>query len=167
MATPVAAACYVDPATGTTYPIDVPRWRSDMGGPLLVSELPGIAPADIDRTRRSLWRYRRALAVDVPEPVSMGEGMTPLVERRWRGTSALFKLEWMSPTGSFKDRGASVMISALRQQGVTHLLEDSSGNGGAAISAYAAAAGIRAKILVPASTQPAKIVQARARGAEI
>ncbi|MBV9219682.1 MAG: pyridoxal-phosphate dependent enzyme, partial [Methylobacteriaceae bacterium] len=80
---------------------------------------------------------------------------------------ALFKLEWFAPTGSFKDRGASVMISVLRQQGVTRVLEDSSGNGGAAIAAYAAAAGIRAKILVPASTQPAKTVQMRAYGAEV
>ena len=59
------------------------------------------------------------------------------------------------------------MISALRQQGVTRLLEDSSGNGGAAIAAYAAAAGIKAKILVPASTQPGKTVQMRAYGAEV
>ena len=54
------------------------------------------------------------------------------------------------------------MLSLLKAQGVTHVLEDSSGNGGAAISAYAAAGGMRAKILVPASTSPAKTVAARA-----
>jgi threonine synthase len=59
------------------------------------------------------------------------------------------------------------MVSFLRQQGLTEILEDSSGNGGAAIAAYAAAAGIRAKILVPAYTQPAKTVQMRAYGAEV
>ncbi len=80
---------------------------------------------------------------------------------------ALFKLEWFSPTGSFKDRGASVMLSILRGQGVTRVLEDSSGNGGAAIAAYAAAGGLAAKILVPASTAPGKTVQMRAYGAEI
>ncbi|HYF07090.1 MAG TPA: pyridoxal-phosphate dependent enzyme, partial [Acetobacteraceae bacterium] len=64
-------------------------------------------------------------------------------------------------------RGASVMLSLLRAQGVSHVLEDSSGNGGAAVSAYAAAGGMRAKILVPASTSPAKTVQSRASGAEI
>jgi Pyridoxal-phosphate dependent enzyme len=84
------------------------------------------------------------------------------VEHPWRGVRAHFKLEWFAPTGSFKDRGASVMISILRQQGVTRLLEDSSGNGGAAIAAYAAAGGIKAKILVPAYTQPGKTVQIRA-----
>ena len=71
------------------------------------------------------------------------------------------------PTGSFKDRGASVMLSLLRAQGVQAVLEDSSGNGGAAIAAYAAAGGMRAKIMVPASTSPAKTVQSRATGAEI
>ena len=59
------------------------------------------------------------------------------------------------------------MLSLLKAQGVTHVLEDSSGNGGAAISAYAAAGGMKAKILVPASTSPAKTVAARAAGAEI
>lgn len=160
-------AHYVDPATGATYPIDQPRWRSDTGGPLMISPLPGIGRGDIDTTKRSLWRYAGALAIDITAPVSLGEGQTPLVERCFRGTNAHFKLEWFAPSGSFKDRGASVMISALRQQGVTHLLEDSSGNGGAAIATFAAAAGIKAKILTPASTQPAKLVQMRACGAEV
>ena len=121
----------------------------------------------IDTGKRSLWRYAAALPVDVPDPITMGEGCTPLISRRWRGVPALFKLEWFSPTGSFKDRGASVMLSILRGQGVTRVLEDSSGNGGAAIAAYAAAGGLAAKILVPASTQHGKTVQMRAYGAEI
>ena len=158
---------YVDPATGDTYPLAEPRWRSERGGPLMISPLPGIGTDAIDRGERSLWRYRSALPLAVKEPVSLGEGCTPLVTRRWRGVDARFKLEWFAPTGSFKDRGASVMISVLRQQGINHLLEDSSGNGGAAIAAYAAAAGIRAKILVPASTQPGKTVQMRTYGAEV
>jgi threonine synthase len=158
---------YVDPATGDSYPLAQPRWRGERGGPMMISSLPGIGKDDIDRTERSLWRYREALPLTVDEPVSLGEGCTPLVTRRWRGVDARFKLEWFAPTGSFKDRGASVMVSVLRQQGITHLLEDSSGNGGAAIAAYAAAGGIRAKILVPASTQPGKTVQMRAYGAEV
>ena len=158
---------YVDPATGDTYPLAEPRWRSERGDPLMISLLPGIGTDAIDRGERSLWRYRSALPLAVKKPVSLGEGCTPLVTRRWRGVDARFKLEWFAPTGSFKDRGASVMISVLRQQGINHLLEDSSGNGGAAIAAYAAAAGIRAKILVPASTQPGKTVQMRTYGAEV
>jgi threonine synthase len=162
-----AAACYLDPATGTSYPIDEPRWRGESGGPLMIEALPGIGRGEIARGIRSLWRYAAALPIDVREPVSLGEGCTPLVARRWRGAEILFKLEFVAPSGSFKDRGASVMVSLLRQQGIARILEDSSGNGGAAIAAYAAAAGIGAKILVPASTQPAKTVQMRAYGAEI
>lgn len=158
---------YLDPASGETYPLDTPRWRAERGGPLMLTPLPGIGRDGIDRSVRSLWRYRRAFPVAVADPVTMGEGCTPLVRRRWRGADVLFKLEWFAPTGSFKDRGASVMISILRQQGIRHVLEDSSGNGGAAIAAYAAAAGIGAKILVPASTQPGKTVQMRAYGAEV
>jgi threonine synthase len=97
----------------------------------------------------------------------MGEGCTPLVERNLAGGTALLKCEWFMPTGSFKDRGASVMLSLLRDQGVTEVLEDSSGNGGAAVSAYAAAGGMRATIFVPASTSAAKTVQSRAAGASI
>jgi threonine synthase len=133
----------------------------------MLSPLDGIDRSQIDYTERSLWRYRAALPVFVKHPVSLGEGCTPLVERTWQGAAVLFKLEWFSPTGSFKDRGASVMISILREQGIRHVLEDSSGNGGAAIAAYAAAAGLQAKILAPASTDSSKTVQMRAYGAEV
>ena len=161
-----SAPTYVDPVNARRYPLDEPRWRSDEGRPLMITPLPGIDRDEIDAGRRSLWRYAAAFPIPI-NPVSMGEGVTPLVEQRWRGARAFFKLEWFAPTGSFKDRGAAVMIAALRQLGVSRLLEDSSGNGGAAIAAYAAAAGLSAKILVPADTQPAKTVQMRAYGAEV
>jgi threonine synthase len=158
---------YIDLRTGRTYPLAEPRWRSDDKFPLMITPLPGIGRSDIATTTRSLWRYCASFPVPIADPVTMGEGCTPLVEHGWRGGRAHFKLEWFGPTGSFKDRGASVMISTLRQQGVTRLLEDSSGNGGAAIAAYGAAGGVKAKILVPASTQPGKTVQMRAYGAEV
>jgi len=158
---------YVDPLSGERYPISAPRWRSDTGAPLMITALPGIGRDRIDGGKRSLWRYAAALPVGVSDPITMGEGLTPLVSRSWRGVPARFKLEWFSPTGSFKDRGASVMISILRAQGVTRLLEDSSGNGGAAIAAYAGAGGLKAKILVPAATSQGKTAQMRAYGAEI
>ena len=158
---------YIDSRSGRTYSLSEPRWRSDEGRPLMITPLPGVGRGDIHSGVRSLWRYAASFPIAIANPVSMGEGCTPLVEHPWRGGRAHFKLEWFAPTGSFKDRGASVMISALRQQGVTRLIEDSSGNGGAAIAAYAAAAGIKAKILVPASTQPGKTVQMRAYGAEV
>jgi threonine synthase len=158
---------YVDPISGQRYPVSEPRWRSDNGAPLMITALPGLGRDMIDTGKRSLWRYAAALPVDVPDPITLGEGCTPLISSRWRGVPARFKLEWFSPTGSFKDRGASVMVSILRAQGVTRLLEDSSGNGGAAIAAYAAAGGVAAKILVPASTPHDKTVQMRSFGAEV
>ena len=97
----------------------------------------------------------------------MGEGCTPLVEQAYAGGSCLFKLEWFSPTGSFKDRGTSVMLSLLRQQGITAVLEDSSGNGGSSVAGYSAAGKMRVKVLVPESTSAAKIVQTRAYGADV
>jgi threonine synthase len=158
---------YVDPRNGDLYPLAQPRWSSNARTPLMITPLPGIRRDAIDRNERSLWRYRAALPLTVENPVSLGVGCTPLAERRWRDRPIHFKLEWFAPTGSFKDRGASVMISVLREQGITAVLEDSSGNGGAAIAAYAAAASLRAKILTPASTQPAKTVQMRTYGAEV
>lgn len=157
----------VNPRDGSRYDICVPRWRSPCGAPLMVDELAGISRTDIDQTERSIWRYRASLPVEIEKPVSMGEGCTPLLERDYGGHSCHFKLEWFSPTGSFKDRGASVLISFLQQQGITSIHEDSSGNGGAAIAAYGAAAGMDVRILVPEATQPAKIAQIRAYGAEV
>jgi threonine synthase len=158
---------YLDPHSGRTYPLDQPRWCGEGQAPLLLTPLPGLTRADIDSTTRSIWRYRAALPFQPVAPISMGEGCTPLVERRIGGGTALLKCEWFMPTGSFKDRGASVMLSLLRDQGVIAVLEDSSGNGGAAIAAYAAAGGMAATIFVPASTSPAKTVQSRASGAAI
>ncbi len=153
--------------SGNHYSLDDPRWRGDDGTPLRVSELPGLSPEQIDTAERSIWRYRAVLPADPSCPVSLGEGWTPLVATNWRGIPVQFKLEWFAPTSSFKDRGVSVMMSHLRRLGATQVLEDSSGNGGASVAAYAAAAGIAAKIIVPAATSPAKILQARAYGAKI
>ena len=129
--------------------------------------MPGLSRAQIDAATRSLWRYRAALPFQPDEPITLGEGCTPLIRRTLHGAPALLKCEWFMPTGSFKDRGASVMLSLLRAQGVREVLEDSSGNGGAAVSAYAAAGGMHATIMAPASTSPAKTVQMRAHGATV
>jgi threonine synthase len=153
--------------SGRSYSLGDARWRGDDGSPLRVRELPGLTREGIDQRERSIWRYRAVLPVDPDVRVSMGEGCTPLVESVWGDVPVRFKLEWFNPTSSFKDRGVSVMMSHLRGLGVSRVLEDSSGNGGAAVAAYAAAAGIAAKIIVPEATSPAKILQARAYGAEI
>ncbi len=158
---------YIDPLNGKLYPLDVPRWCSDEGKPLLVTPLSGISRDEIDRGVRSLWRYRAALPVTIAKPITMGEGCTPLVEREWGDLRPHFKLEWFNPTSSFKDRGTTVMLSLLRQLGVDAVLEDSSGNGGASVAAFGAAGGMRVKILAPATTSPMKVAQMHAFGAEV
>src|SRR5258708_6006379 len=158
---------YIDPRTNTTHRLQEHRWRSDAGNPLMITPLPGISREDIDRADRSLWRYRASLPVDIQRPIALGEGCTPLIEKTWGSLRPLFKLEWFNPTCSFKDRGAAVMISFLKQLGITSLLEDSSGNGGAAVAAYSAAAGMDVRILVPDSTSPAKTAQIKAFGADV
>jgi threonine synthase len=158
---------YIDPFNGNLYPLDVPRWCSDDGKPLLVTPLSGISRDDIDRTTRSLWRYRAALPVEIGKPITMGEGCTPVVEKAWGDLRPHLKLEWFNPTSSFKDRGTTVMLSFMRQLGVDAVLEDSSGNGGASVAAYGAAGGMRVKILAPATTSPMKVAQMHAFGAEV
>jgi threonine synthase len=158
---------YLDPRTGKDYLLTDRRWRSDDGNPMMITPLPGISRADIDSRERSIWRYRAALPLEIQNPASMGEGCTPLVQKKWGGLEPYFKLEWFNPTCSFKDRGATVMVSFLKQLGIESILEDSSGNGGAAIAAAGAAAGIKVKILAPSYTPLPKVAQIRAFGAEV
>ena len=104
--------------------------------------------------------------------VSLGEGNTPCVRLdslgRSLGLSKLYaKLEFVNPTGSFKDRGTAVMMSIAREQGIKEIVEDSSGNAGASTAAYAARAGIRAHVFAPASAPGPKIRQIAVYGAEV
>lgn len=155
--------------SGRRYPADEPRWRGDDGTPLVFEALPGIGREQIDTAINSQWRYRAALPNPLAhiEPVTLGEGRTPLITRTFDGIDVGLKVESMNPTGSFKDRGVSVMVTAVRHQGIDRVLEDSSGNGGSSVAAYCAAAGIEANILVPAATSSNKIIQSRLHGANI
>ena len=111
-----------------------------------------------------VWRYHGWLPQ--VEPVSLGEPTTPLVALD-AGAPVQAKLEGSQPTGSFKDRGTAVLVAWLRASGVREIVEDSSGNAGASMAAYAARAGLRARVFVPESASPAKLGQIRAYGAEI
>jgi len=158
---------YIDPVSGKTYATDTARWCSDSGGYLNLTPGAGLKRGDIDTTRRSVWRYAKAIGVDDQHAVTMGEGWTPLTCGDWNGTPMMFKLEFMMPTGSFKDRGMTVMVSYLKSRGLNEVLEDSSGNAGASLSAYAAAAGMRCRILVPETASYPKIAQIAACGADV
>src|SRR5262249_28947382 len=112
-------------------------------------ELPDpVDSTSVDDARVGVWRYRPRLPIGEPRNiVSLGEGGTPVVELpRWGGSvgaaRAMVKLEQIAPTGSFKDRGMTLVVSRAKELGARELLEDSSGNAGASTSAYAARAGI-------------------------
>lgn len=158
---------YIDSATGAPYALSAARWCSDTGSYLDLGPAPGLRRGEIDTSRHSLWRYAKALLVDTKDAVTMGEGWTPLTCSEWGGAQVLFKCEFMMPTGSFKDRGMTVMVSYLKSCGISHVLEDSSGNAGASLSAYAAAAGMRCRILVPETASYPKIAQIAACGADV
>jgi len=114
----------------------------------------------------TLWRYREAIPILQDEHIlSMGEGFTPLEEMEFNGHRVLLKIDYLFPTGSYKDRGATVLVSKLRELGIRKVVEDSSGNAGSAIAAYCARAGIECEIYVPQSTSSGKLVQIQAYGA--
>lgn len=129
---------------------------------------PSYDPSQVQPRRPGLWRYAHALGLPPEAPeVTLGEGNTPLVWRSVLGRQVAFKLEFVNPSGSYKDRGAATLVSFLRARGVDAAVEDSSGNAGAAFAAYAAAAGLRARLFVPDGASPAKRRQIEAYGAEV
>jgi threonine synthase len=147
------------------------RWRCDCGG-LLGLDTP---PADpLTPTSHagpwSLWRYRTSLPPDdligAWPSVTLGEGLTPLV-RAPHEPELWWKLDYVMPTGSFKDRGAVLLASAAATLGMSSVVVDSSGNAGAAMATYAARAGIGADIFVPTATPSAKVAAMRAQGATV
>jgi threonine synthase len=115
-----------------------------------------------------MWRYRDMLPLDDDaEAVSLGEGLTPMLPVQIYGSRVLCKLEFLAPSGSFKDRGTSVLVSVLKAKGVGEVVEDSSGNAAASLAAYCARAGIQARIFVPAHASPAKLAQIAVYGATV
>ncbi len=139
------------------------RWRCGCGGLL---DLQGPAAHPLARAGSwSLWRYRSVLPAGRSwEKVSLGEGMTPLVPA---GPGLWCKLEYVSPTRSFKDRGAAVMISGAADLGVRRVVTDSSGNAGAAVAAYAGRAGMESHVFVPEATPAARVAAIEVFGARV
>jgi len=153
---------------GATAPLNASIWRCECGGLLNTDFAPHFDLERIASRPPNLWRYREALPIGSEESVvSFGEGFTPLVEIDVGGRSVLAKQDYLFPTGSYKDRGAAVLVSKAVELGVRHVVEDSSGNAGCAIAAYCARAEIACDIYVPEATSEAKLAQIRAYGARL
>ena len=159
---------YICPRCGKSYPIAENHWLCDCGSILELQPTPVIDPNQIDASTRSLWRYAHTLPVrQASKAVTLGEGWTPLIPFSSGQPDLLLKLEYTNPTGSYKDRGATVLVSKLAEVGVREVVEDSSGNAGAALAAYASRAGILCHIYAPASHSSAKLRQIQAYGADL
>jgi threonine synthase len=128
---------------------------------------------DLATREKSLWRYREMLPLtDGVEPVSLGEGGTPLLRAaRFGGAVGLSQLwikdESQNPTQSFKARGMTVAVSMAKYLGATKLAVPSAGNAGGALAAYAARAGLPAHIFMPRDTPRANIIECRELGAQV
>lgn len=156
------SACERRFSEGSTAP-----WRCECGHALdftdqPIPERPTPDPGSMD-TRRGLWSFDEFLPV--ARKVSLGEGMTPLLEAPH--LDAQVKLEYVFPSGSFKDRGATVSISRAVENDVSRVLEDSSGNAGLAIATYAARAGLDARIYVPEDAPAGKRSAITRTGADV
>jgi threonine synthase len=157
------AACSL-PYPDEGFPTTCPR----CGGVFDWVELPAFDPGRVERGQPGMWRYRHSFGLPAGAPqVSLGEGLTPAVRGEAFGLPLAFKLEYHNPSGSYKDRGSAVLLSHLLARGATGAVEDSSGNAGASFAAYAARAGIKARVFVPDSASGPKRRQIEAYGAEL
>ncbi len=153
---------------GKIMSFSIAEWRCGCGGAWELAKRPAFDLEKIYTHEHSIWRYGKLLGLDVDKASTpMGVGWTPLVPIHFAGLSVFIKLEYLSPSGSFKDRGVNAMVSQLQHMGVQSVIEDSSGNAGASLAAHAARFGIQAKIFVPAYASPAKKHQIGIYGAEV
>lgn len=133
----------------------------------------GLSKDEIEKNEISMWRYAALLPVkDRGNIVSLGEGMTPMIPLKnlaatYRFDSLWLKDEGQNPTGSFKARGLSMAVSKALELGVTDCIVPTAGNAGGAMSAYCAAAGLNATVVMPKNTPQLFKDECRLYGAEL
>ncbi|MEO8362138.1 MAG: threonine synthase [Vicinamibacteria bacterium] len=130
-------------------------------------------PGHLEQREKTLWRYREVLPVENPEHrLSLGEGMTPLLETPTLGKAlglpkALVKEEGGNPTGSFKARGLALAVSMAKALGATDVCLPSAGNAGSALAAYAARGGMKAHVFVPKDIAEVFLMETLSYGAHV
>src|SRR5438876_11709968 len=135
-----------------------------------VGKLDCFKQSTLREREKSLWRYRELLPLPADvEPVSLGEGGTPLLRAKKFAddVNLWMKDESLNPTQSFKARGMSVAVSMAKHLGAKKLAVPSAGNAGGALAAYAARAGLEAHIFMPRDTPRANIIECRELGAHV
>ena len=142
---------YICPLCGGIYDIPNMVWNHTIH-----SERPG------------LLKYAPFFGLESEDDlITLGEGSTPLISDDYQGVKLYHKMESNTPTGSYKDRGTVVLINYLRKYQHKLVVEDSSGNAGASLAAYAARSGIKARIYIPESASGPKMAQIEAYGAKV
>jgi len=131
-----------------------------------------ISRDSIARGPNSIWRYRELLPAPEGEPVDLGTGFTSLVKARNLGKELgldhlYLKNDTLNPTGSFKDRNVAVATNFALSYGFDTLSCSSTGNLAGSVAAYAARAGLRAMVFIPAGLEPGKVGAASAYGATV
>ncbi|QSO51699.1 threonine synthase [Alicyclobacillus curvatus] len=163
---------------GKVYEANQPWNVCECGGPLLARydlelAMRHLRPETVARRPGSLWRYHELLPVQKADNiVSLGEGMTPMIPLStigdYLGLQSLFlKDEGLTPSGSFKARGAAVGISRARELGIRTIVMPTNGNAGAAWALYAARAGITACIVMPEDATSITQQECAASGADL
>ncbi len=159
---------FICTACRQTYPLQDPRWRCDCGSLLDIVFQPRFNLDKITARPSTMWRYREAIPIEQEANIiSLDEGFTPLTQVSFAGRPVWLKQDHLFPTGSYKDRGAAVLISKVKELGIQAVVEDSSGNAGCAIAAYCALADIACDIFVPAEISAGKLAQIQFYGATL
>ncbi|NLA15233.1 MAG: pyridoxal-phosphate dependent enzyme [Bacteroidales bacterium] len=155
------------PACGTLYPQKEAAWQCSCGSYLDLAYTFTPRPEDFSGPQGFL-RYCSVLPLEHPDKAfTFNEGFTPLHLTELLGQKVLVKMDFLLTTGSFKDRGAFVLINKCRELGIRHFVEDSSGNAASSMAAYAAPVGLEAHIYMQAGISSAKTMQASAYGARL
>lgn len=154
------------------YPIDSFSMLCRCGGMFNIKKEPiSFCLKDIDKNEFSLFRYLKVLPFnktnDIWKSITMGEGLTPIIPLSEEHNNILLKMDYLMPTLSFKDRGAVIIIAKAKEMGIKKVVQDSSGNAGTSIAAYASRAGIECDIYVPEGTSEKKIKQIQSHGAKV
>jgi len=152
---------------GENYPLSTSRYVCECGEPLQILAAPLFDPQLINAKLSSIWRYGPMLLPEGVSSVTLGEGWTPMVQMESEHPLLYAKLEGSNPSGSFKDRGASVLVSLLKSLAIESVHDDSSGNAAAALAAYSARANMQARLFVPAAASAVKLAQIALYGARL
>jgi threonine synthase len=155
---------------GEQFSLNDKIWRCSCGGVLDINFKSEFCKEKIANRAPNMWRYREAIPIEHDKNIiSFNEGFTPLTSLKLKNQSktVLIKQDHLFNTGSYKDRGASVLISKVKELGINKVTEDSSGNAGSAIAAYCAKAKISCEIYIPEQTSAGKLAQIQAYGGNL